>query len=59
MKLKIFTFVTRLLIALFAQAQTSGTTGPLTWSYDAGTKSLSINEGGAMPDYDDFFRFSP
>ena len=51
MKLKIFTFVTGLLIALCAQAQTSGTAGPLTWSYDAGTKTLSINGTGEMPDY--------
>ncbi len=51
MKLKIFTFVTGLLIALCAQAQTSGQTGPLTWSYDAGTKTLSITGTGDMPDY--------
>ena len=51
MKLKIFTFVTGLLIALCAQAQTSGQTGPLTWSYDAGTRALSITGRGDMPDY--------
>ena len=51
MKLKIFTFVTGLLIALCAQAQTSGTTGPLTWNYDPGIKTLSITGTGDMPDY--------
>ena len=53
MKLKIFTFVTGLLIALCAQAQTSGPAGPLTWSYDPDTKTLSITGTGDMPDYSD------
>ena len=32
-------------------AQNSGTTGPLNWNYDAGTKTLSITGSGAMPDF--------
>ena len=53
--------ITRGLIALFAivmcaatvQAQnaTSGTTGPLTWKYDTGTKTLTISGKGEMPSY--------
>ena len=51
------------LIALFGlmgmsaatvQAQTtptSGTTGPLTWKYDTGTKTLNISGKGEMPSY--------
>ena len=54
--------ITTGLIALFAivmcaasvQAQnaTSGTTGPLTWTYDTGTKTLTISGKGEMPDYE-------
>ena len=40
-----------LLTTLGATAQNSGTTGPLNWNYDAGTKTLSITGTGAMPDY--------
>ncbi|MGP1420966.1 MAG: leucine-rich repeat protein [Tannerella sp.] len=32
-------------------AATNGTTGPLNWSYDAGTKTLSITGTGDMPDF--------
>ncbi|PNE26808.1 hypothetical protein BHU11_05160 [Tannerella sp. oral taxon 808] len=32
-------------------AQNSGTTGPLNWNYDAGTKTLSITGSGAMPNF--------
>ena len=32
-------------------SNTNGTTGPLNWNYDAGTKTLSITGTGAMPDY--------
>ena len=32
-------------------AQNSGTTGPLNWNYDAGTKTLSITGSGDMPDF--------
>ena len=37
--------------SLQAQA-TSGTAGPLTWTYDTGTKTLTISGTGEMPDYD-------
>ena len=40
-----------LLTTLGAAAQNSGTTGPLNWNYDAGTKTLTINGTGAMPDF--------
>ena len=40
-----------LLTTLGAAAQNSGTTGPLNWNYDAGTKTLSITGTGAMPDF--------
>ena len=54
--------ITTGLIALFAivmcaataQAQTtptSGTTGPLTWKYDTGTKTLTISGTGKIPNY--------
>ena len=36
--------------SLQAQA-TSGTAGPLTWTYDTGTKTLTISGTGEMPDY--------
>ena len=32
-------------------AQNSGTTGPLNWNYDPGTKTLSITGSGDMPDF--------
>ena len=32
-------------------AQNSGTTGPLNWNYDPGTKTLSITGAGDMPDF--------
>ncbi|RRD73565.1 leucine-rich repeat domain-containing protein [Tannerella forsythia] len=52
MKKKTFTLIMGLLLtALGAAAQNSGTTGPLTWNYNAGTKTLSITGTGAMPDY--------
>ena len=50
-RMKIFTLIIGLMTALGAAAQNSGTTGPLNWSYDAGTKTLSITGTGAMPDY--------
>ena len=34
-----------------AQTPTSGTTGPLTWKYDTGTKTLTISGRGDMPNY--------
>ena len=37
-----------------AQTPTSGTTGPLTWKYDTGTKTLTISGKGEMPDYVDY-----
>ena len=40
-----------LLTTLGAAAQNSGTTGPLNWNYDAGTKTLTITGAGAMPDF--------
>ena len=54
--------ITTVLIAILAivmcattvQAQTtptSGTTGPLTWKYDTGTKTLTISGKGEMPNY--------
>ena len=52
MKKKTFTLIMGLLLtALGAAAQNSGTTGPLTWNYNAGTKTLSVTGTGAMPDY--------
>ena len=42
-----------LLTTLGAAAQNSGTTGPLNWNYDAGTKTLSITGTGDMPDFAD------
>ena len=35
-----------------AQNPTSGQTGPLTWKYDTGTKTLTISGKGDMPNYD-------
>ena len=35
-----------------AQNSTSGQTGPLTWKYDTGTKTLTISGKGDMPNYD-------
>lgn len=40
-----------LLTTLGAAAQNSGTTGPLNWNYDTGTKTLTITGTGAMPDF--------
>ena len=40
-----------LLTTLGAAAQNSGTTGPLNWNYDAGTKTLTITGTGDMPDF--------
>ena len=37
--------------SLQAQNPTSGTTGPLTWKYDTGTKTLTISGQGDMPNY--------
>ena len=52
MKKKIFTLIVGLLMtALGAAAPTGGNTGPLHWSYNAGTKTLTITGTGAMPDY--------
>ena len=51
MRMKIFTLIIGLMTALGAAAQNSGTTGPLNWSYNAATKTLSISGKGAMPDY--------
>ena len=51
MRMKIFTLIMGLMTALGAAAQNSGTTGPLNWSYNAATKTLSISGKGAMPDY--------
>lgn len=55
MKKKMFTLwmtgLFLLLTTLGAAAQNSGTTGPLNWNYDAGTKTLSITGTGAMPDF--------
>ncbi|RRD69779.1 BACON domain-containing protein, partial [Tannerella forsythia] len=50
-RMKIFTLIIGLLTALGAAAQNSGNAGPLTWNYNAGTKTLSITGTGAMPDY--------
>ena len=58
MKKKMFTLwmtgLFLLLTTLGAAAQNSGTTGPLNWNYDAGTKTLTITGTGAMPDFADF-----
>ncbi|PDP42880.1 leucine-rich-repeat family virulence factor BspA [Tannerella forsythia] len=55
MKKKMFTLwmtgLFLLLTTLGAAAQNSGTTGPLNWNYDAGTKTLAITGTGAMPDF--------
>ena len=55
MKKKMFTLwmtgLFLLLTTLGAAAQNSGTTGPLNWNYNAGTKTLSITGTGDMPDY--------
>ena len=51
MRMKIFTLIIGLMTALGAAAQNSGTTGPLNWNYNAGTKTLSITGTGDMPDY--------
>lgn len=55
MKKKMFTLwmtgLFLLLTTLGAAAQNSGTTGPLNWNYDAGTKTLSITGTGDMPDF--------
>ena len=55
MKKKMFTLwmtgLFLLLTTLGAAAQNSGTTGPLNWNYDTGTKTLSITGTGAMPDF--------
>lgn len=55
MKKKMFTLwmtgLFLLLTTLGAAAQNSGTTGPLNWNYDAGTKTLSITGSGDMPDF--------
>ena len=55
MKKKMFTLwmtgLFLLLTTLGATAQNSGTTGPLNWNYDAGTKTLTITGTGAMPDF--------
>ena len=55
MKKKMFTLwmtgLFLLLTTLGAAAQNSGTTGPLNWNYDSGTKTLAITGTGAMPDF--------
>ncbi|WP_141729099.1 leucine-rich repeat protein, partial [Tannerella forsythia] len=55
MKKKMFTLwmtgLFLLLTTLGAAAQNSGTTGPLNWNYDTGTKTLTITGTGAMPDF--------
>ncbi|WP_314952417.1 leucine-rich repeat protein [Tannerella forsythia] len=55
MKKKMFTLwmtgLFLLLTTLGAAAQNSGTTGPLNWNYDAGTKTLTITGTGTMPDF--------
>ena len=55
MKKKMFTLwmtgLFLLLTTLGAAAQNSGTTGPLNWNYDAGTKTLTISGEGTMPDF--------
>lgn len=55
MKKKMFTLwmtgLFLLLTTLGAAAQNSGTTGPLNWNYDTGTKTLSITGTGNMPDF--------
>lgn len=55
MKKKMFTLwmtgLFLLLTTLGATAQNSGTTGPLNWNYDTGTKTLTITGTGAMPDF--------
>ena len=50
-RMKIFTLIIGLMTALGAAAQNSGTTGPLNWNYDAGTKTLTITGTGDMPDF--------
>lgn len=55
MKKKMFTLwmtgLFLLLTTLGAAAQNSGTTGPLNWNYDTGTKTLTITGSGDMPDF--------
>ena len=55
MKKKMFTLwmtgLFLLLTTLGAAAQNSGTTGPLNWNYDTGTKTLTITGTGDMPDF--------
>ena len=55
MKKKMFTLwmtgLFLLLTTLGVAAQNSGTTGPLNWNYDTGTKTLTITETGAIPDF--------
>ena len=55
MKKKMFTLwmtgLFLLLTTLGVAAQNSGTTGPLNWNYDTGTKTLTITGTGAMPDF--------
>ena len=57
MKKKMFTLwmtgLFLLLTTLGVAAQNSGTTGPLNWNYDTGTKTLSITGSGDMPDFAD------
>ena len=52
MKTNIFTLwmMGFLLVPLGAQAQTSGTTGPLQWNYHVDTKTLAITGTEIMPD---------
>jgi hypothetical protein len=51
------TFTTLFVIAALllgitkVQAQTSGTTGPLTWTVSSDNTTLTISGSGAMPDY--------
>ena len=53
MKTNIFTLwmMGLLLVPLSAQAQTSGTTGPLQWNYHTDTKTLVVTGTGVMSDY--------
>ena len=50
-RMKFLILIMGLMTALGAAAQNSGITGPLHWSYNAATKTLSISGKGAMPDY--------
>ena len=53
MKTNIFTLwmMGLLLVPLSAQAQTSGTTGPLQWNYHADTKTLAVTRTRVIPNY--------